>query len=205
MLPYLKQGKAGDIAMIGKMHPQFLKNDKGVTSLEFAFVAPALLLLTLATVEFSLIMFTNSVMESATTSTARFGKTGYVEEGSTREEQIVANIRNKTAGILDPSKITLTTKVYPMFDDIGAPEPYTDSNGNGSYNTGEPFSDINGNGNWDSDMADEGAGDANDVVVYTVSYPWPIFTPFLSAIMGSVYTINTRTVVKNEPYNIQNL
>jgi hypothetical protein len=63
------------------------------------------------------------------------------------------------------------------------------------------FIDINGNGSWDADMGQAGLGNPGDVVVYTVSYPWPIVTPIISAIIGSTYTITTRTVVRNEPYD----
>ena len=171
--------------------------------MEFAFVAPVIVMMMMATVEYSMIMFTTSVMESATNTTSRLGKTGYVASGSSREDQIVENINTLTAGLLDPTKILIDTKVYPMLDDIGSEEPYTDTNNNGFYDPGEPYSDVNGNSQWDPDMASAGAGDANDIVVYEVKYDWPIFTPIMSGIMGPTYKINVRTVVKNEPYNVQ--
>lgn len=181
---------------------KFIKNRDGVTSIEFAMISPVILLMITGTVEFSLMMFTSAALESATNTTARLGKTGYTQAGMTREEQIIENIQTKTAGLLDPAQITITTTVYPMFDNIGDPEPYTDTNGNHVYNLGEPYSDVNGNGQWDPDMGAEGAGDANDVVVYVVSYPWPVFTPVINTIIGNTITLTARTVVKNEPYNV---
>ncbi|MGE0754210.1 MAG: TadE/TadG family type IV pilus assembly protein [Alphaproteobacteria bacterium] len=177
-------------------------NNDGVTTLEFALISPAILLLMLGTVEFSLIMFTTSVMESATNNTARMGKTGYTEPGLSREEMIVQNISEKTAGLLNPTDIIIDTTVYPLFDSVGQNEPFSDTNGNQMYNVGEPYSDVNGNGQWDADMGAEGAGDANDVVVYVVSYNWPIFTPLMNGIIGNTINITVRTVVKNEPYNV---
>jgi hypothetical protein len=47
-------------------------------------------------------------------------------------------------------------------------EPYTDSNGNGSYNAGEPYVDVNGNGQWDppgepfNDINGNGLADAGE-------------------------------------------
>jgi Flp pilus assembly pilin Flp len=181
---------------------QFLRNDRGMTAVEFAMLVPVLLLFVLGTLEFSLIMFTSAVMESATTNTARLGKTGYAPSGTSREDLIVESIGDRTAGLLDPTKIVITTKVYASFTNVGDPEPYTDSNGNGVYNLGEPYSDSNGNGQWDADMGSAGLGDAGDVVLYTISYPWRIMTPVMSTILGSTYNITVRTVVRNEPFNI---
>lgn len=172
---------------------------EGITTIEFAFLAPCLLLLIMGIVEFSMIMFTMTVLESATSNTARLGKTGYTAAGSTRQQQIVANVANRTAGLLNASKITVTTQVYSNFDKIGQPEPcITHSPCPGT--AGVNFQDINGNGTWDSDMAAAGLGNAGDVVVYTVSYPWPITTPMIGAITGNPFIISARTVVKNEPY-----
>lgn len=184
---------------------RFYQNKDGVTSLEFAFVAPVVVLLMMGIIEFSLILLTTAVMESATGYTARLGKTGYTEEGLSREELIIASIQKKTAGLLDADKLSISATVYAAFDNIGAPEPFTDANGNGAYDLGETYSDINGNGEWDMDMGTAGFGDANDVVVYTVSYPWGVVTPIINSIIGTVFDITVRTVVKNEPYNIVEL
>lgn len=47
-----------------------------------------------------------------------------------------------------------------------------------------------------------GAGGSNDVVVYTVSYPWKLFTPFISSFFGNdgIVTLTARSVVKNEAF-----
>jgi hypothetical protein len=179
---------------------RLLKDRDGITALEFAFVSPVMLLLMMGVIEFSMIMFTQAVMESATGNTARMGKTGFTAPGVSRQDQLVNNVIARTAGLLDPNLIDVDTTTYPSFDSVHDPEPYIDSNGNGMYSAGEPYTDINGNGQWDEDMGSAGAGNANDIVVYTVSYPWSITTPVISAIIGNVYTINARTVVKNEPW-----
>lgn len=176
-------------------------NTEGITSVEFALVSPVMILLMMGIVEFSLIMFTNAVMESATTFTARLGKTGYVAEGSSRQDQIIASIQNRTAGLLDPTHINITTKVYSSVDKVGDPETCINPVSPPCPGTaGVHYIDINGNGQWDADMGLAGLGSANDIVVYNVTYPWPITTPIISAIVGSPYNITVRTVVKNEPY-----
>ena len=51
----------------------------------------------------------------------------------------------------DPS---LQAAVYPA----GHPEPYTDTNGNGSWDTGERYTDLNDDGTWTADLGGELTG-----------------------------------------------
>lgn len=174
----------------------------GISTVEFAFVTPVLLLLVMGIIEYSMIMFSMAAMESATAITARLGKTGSSADGLSRQQTIINSIRDHTTGLLDPNLITITTMVYPRFDEINDPEPYTDTNGNGAYNPGEPYTDINGNGQWDQDMGAAGLGNPGEIVVYTVRYPWRIMTPVIRPITGSIFNITVRTVVKNEPFGV---
>lgn len=184
-----------------RLLPRVLLRNEGVTALEFALISPFLLLIIMGIIEFSLIMFVMATMESATVTTSRLGKTGYVTGGLSRQQMIINNMTARTTGLLDPNLITITTTVYSGFEDIGQPEPYTDSNSSGQYNIGEPYTDVNGNGAWDADMGVAGVGNAGDIVVYNISYPWSIITPPLKAIIGNTYTVTVRTVVKNEPFS----
>lgn len=177
-----------------------LGNNDGATAIEFAFIAPVMLLIMMGIIEFSLIMFTQAIMESATGNTARTGRTGYAVPGMSREQQLINSVATATSALLNPNHLSVTMQVYPSFDRVNDPEPYTDSNHNGMYNSGEPYTDINGNGQWDQDMAAAGAGGANDIVVYTVSYPWHVTTPIINRIIGTTFTISARSVVKNEPW-----
>lgn len=182
-----------------------LKSRDGFTALEFALIAPVLLLFTSAVIEFGLLLYAMSVMESATTNTSRLGKTGFTAGGISREQTIINMFNTRSAGLLDAERLQISTLTYPSFDTIGDAEPFNDANGNGSHDVGETFDDINGNGQWDNDMGAQGAGDANDIVVYVVTYPWNVLTPMLSSLIGTdgIYNITARTVVKNEPYDIQ--
>lgn len=187
--------------MQGMRPSRFLRDTAGVTAVEFAFVAPVLLLLIFGILEFSLIMLATNMMESATAISSRLGKTGYSSAGNSREATILASIAKHAGMILDTSQLTITSKYYEQFDAIGDAEPWNDKNHNGIAEAGE-YTDVNGNGQYDSDMGLAGYGNADDIVVYTVSYPWRIATPILSNIIGTngIFTITTHAVVKNEPY-----
>jgi Flp pilus assembly protein TadG len=181
---------------------RFQKAQSGVTAVEFAVIAPVTMLLLCGIVEFAVIMMVYNVMEGATAVSSRLGKTGYTEAGLTRQKTILDAITNRAGTLLDPLKLTVTSKFYKQYDQINDPEPFIDANGNGSYNAGETYTDINGNGQWDADMGASGYGSAGDVVVYSVSYPWSVTTPVISGLIATngIFTITTHAVVKNEPY-----
>jgi hypothetical protein len=154
-------------------------------------------------IEFGVIMLVSNMMESATTVTSRLGRTGFTAGGQTREDMLLEQVRTRTASFLDPANITITSNFYAQFDQIGDAEPWNDTNGNGTPDAGE-YSDVNGNGQYDSDMGLGGYGNAEDIVVYTVSYPWPIMTPIMREIIGDAggnIVLTARAVVKNEPYD----
>jgi Flp pilus assembly protein TadG len=181
----------------------FIVAEAGVTAVEFAIIAPVLLLLLMGILEFALIMLAANVLESATTISARLGSTGFATGGGISRQQTILNSIDAHAGtLLNVNNVTITSESYTQYDQIGQPEPYTDTNHNGQYDPGEPYVDVNGNGQWDADMGTAGLGNSGDIVVYTVSYPWAIMTPIMSNLIGTggIYTITTHAVVKNEPY-----
>ncbi|MDX2073349.1 MAG: TadE/TadG family type IV pilus assembly protein [Alphaproteobacteria bacterium] len=180
----------------------FWSASDGASAVEFALIAPVLLLMTIGIIEISLMMLTQNIMESVTFTASRLGKTGYVEAGITREETIIQALHDAADGLLDTTKITVDTQSYNEFGDVGSPEPFVDANGNGIHDDGENYTDVNANGQYDTDMGAAGEGNAGQVVVYIVTYPWSVSTPLLSSLMGDhgVFSLTARAVVKNEPF-----
>lgn len=180
---------------------------QGATALEFALVAPVLLTLVFGTIEMGLTMLAQDVMESASFAASRLGKTGYSETGDFEDqaarEVAMRTILNSRMGVLlTADKVSITTRAYNQFDQIGQPEPFIDANGNGVRDDGENYTDVNLNGSYDSDMGAAGLGNARQVVVYTISYPWRITTPFIGKLLSpdGILHLTARTVVQNEPY-----
>lgn len=179
---------------------KMLNNTRGTAAIEFAVIAPVLVMLLFGTLEMSIATMVTNVMESATANSSRLGKTGYSASGQSRTQTIINAITARAGALINPSLLTITAKSYKQFDQIGKPEPWTDTNHDGIAQVGE-YTDVNGNGQWDADMGVAGYGNANDVVVYTISYPWRITTPIIAKFFPSgIYTITTSAVVKNEPY-----
>lgn len=175
---------------------------EGIATIEFAFIAPVFFLLLMGIIEVSLVMFAQSVLEGAAFNASRTGRTGYVETNLTREQTIIAHLDSRAETLMDTSRIHIDTTVYQQFDQVGEPEPYIDANSNGQHDPGENYTDVNGNGQYDLDMGRVGLGSASQIVVYTITYPWPITTPVIGTMLGTGGTINltARAVIQNEPY-----
>lgn len=175
---------------------------KGVTAIEFAIIAPVALMILMGTVEISLMMYAIVILEGATFQGSRTGKTGYVEGALTQEQTIIARVEDYAGILLDINALQITSKSYSNFGNIEQGEPFVDLDGDGVRDSGENFTDTNGNGVYDDDLYDTaGYGGARDITVYTVSYPWQVFTPMLAPFFNNgTMTLSARTVVKNEPY-----
>jgi Flp pilus assembly protein TadG len=176
----------------------------GATVVEYAIIAPILLLLILGIIEYNTIMYAMAVLDGSITIAAREGSTGYTSGSGGRQAYIFSLAQAHSNGLLNPSKLTMSSKSYANFADIGQPEPCISPPTPPCPGTpGVNFVDVNGNGQWDSDQGAAGLGGAGDIVVYTVTYPWPIYTPILQPFLGSggTVTISSSAVVKNEPYS----
>jgi Flp pilus assembly protein TadG len=167
---------------------------------EFAFLAPLFIGLLCAIMEFSGIMFVQAILEGSAREASRYGLTGFTSGGVSREDQILAIVKDHTYGIVDMDKLQMETLVYENFADVGEPEPFTDENGNGVWDNDEPYTDINGNGTWDPDMGAAGLGGPGDVVVYRMSYDWSIMIPLFRPFFGDAVTLRSNIAVRNEPF-----
>lgn len=178
------------------------RDEAGSPSVEFAFAAMPLVLMVVGTMEFGMIMFTSTLMESGLRDAARFGITGQEPEAQTRLERILDIIANRTLGLVDMTAAQVEVMVYPGYGDIGRGEAFVDGNANGKYDPGETFTDENGNGQWDADVGAPGAGGAGDIVVYRMNYDWPLLTPLLGHVIGADghFSLKAAVAVRNEPW-----
>ncbi len=177
------------------------RNDDGSAAIEFSFTAPLLILTIVGIMEFSMILFLNSVLEGSLRDAARFGITGFTPTGVNREDVIIDKVQSATMGLVPITASNITTLAYSDFSEVGQPEPYIDDNpANGMYDAGESFTDVNGNGQWDADMGTPGLGGACDVVVYRVETQWSLMLGLLASSVGQNIDLTASTAVRNEPY-----
>ena len=154
------------------------KAKRGVAAIEFAMILPVFVLLMIGITEISMVMLCQHLLENATYNASRTSKTGYIVEGKTQLETVMDVLLTRLSGLsplVDPAKLSVSSVVYGNLTDIGQPE-----------------------------QGVEGLGAASQVVVYTVSYPWQTFTPFVGKMIGDengIINLTSRIVVRNEPYD----
>ena len=186
---------------VKRLHSVIVRQN-GATVVEFGLIAPVLMLFIMGVVELGLLLTAQTILDNAAFAASRVGKTGYSTATSTQQSLILAAVRKAASGYLDPSRLSMTSKAYSDYGNVGQPEPFTDKNNNGVWNSGESYTDVNGNGSWDKDQGTSGNGASGQIVVYTVTYDWRLFTPMLSKLIGTngVVALSSRIVVKNEPF-----
>lgn len=150
---------------------------RGSTAVEMAIIAPVFFLLMIGVVEMCLMLAAQQVMENATFNTSRLAKTGYTNANQSQMQTVMGILTTELGSfgkMFDTSKITMTSKSYDSFERLAA--------------------DTDGT---------SGLGTATQIVVYTVTYPWKLYTPLMGSIIGDqgIVNITSRIVVRNEPYS----
>jgi hypothetical protein len=176
---------------------------RAVAAVEFAIIAPVMILLICGLMEFSHVASARTRLEGATMRAAR--AVAASDCPSERESIMLDIVEGAMSDIPSPNGgvVEVVTKSYAnQFGDVGEPEPFNDENGNDVWDVGESFTDVNGNGKHDNDMGSVGSiGGAGQVVSYTAKYKVKSLFEFVSyQVSGTnVYDIAASTVVRNEP------
>ncbi|MDE1900497.1 MAG: pilus assembly protein [Alphaproteobacteria bacterium] len=149
---------------------------RGATAVEMAIIAPVFFMMLMGTVEMCLMMGAQQILENAAFNTARLAKTGYTGSGETQAQtvtQILDNELKAYGSMLDPNNVTVTETAYSDFSNAG-----TNTGGTSGYGTQQ------------------------QIVAYTFTYPWKLFTPMMSEIIGTngIVNLTSTIVVRNEPY-----
>lgn len=140
-----------------------VQDQRGATVIEFAIVAPVLLLLIFGLLELSYRFYLQAVLQGAVQKAARDST---IEGGGANINAIDAKVTALMSNVSTQATFKSTRFTFYDFDEVGPPEPFTDTNGNGQYDPGECFSDTNGNGYWEGKP---GQGGADDIVQYTMT------------------------------------
>jgi Flp pilus assembly pilin Flp len=179
-----------------------LRDRRGVTAVEFAILAPAMITLICGSLELGHMLFARVALEGAVVEAARTA-TATLESTEVARMMAMRNSVIKTMTAFPIAKgrsIAIETKVYKDFS-TAYPEDYNDANQNKHYDLGETFFDRNKNGKWDAATPISGtAGGAGDVLSLTVTYPKGVLFNFLNTqwALGSMLELKASTVVRNE-------
>lgn len=176
---------------------------RGATIIEFAIVAPVMLLMIMGLSDLAYEGYVQTVLAGAMQKAGRDSTiqgNDTAANGQAIDQKVIASVRT----ILKNVSYTSSRKSYAQFGAV-APESFQDNNSNGKYDSAtECFTDVNGNRTWDTDPGATGQGGAGDVVVYTMNITYQRLFP-LAGLAGlpQTVTLSASTFLKNQPYKAQ--
>lgn len=176
----------------------------GIAVVEFALIAPVMILMLMGMVEFAYVASARSMLEAATIKGGRLIAASDCPDK--RAALLQSTIENGMTEIAshDGRPPVIKSKAYGTeFGQVGEPEPYQDIlPKNGKRDPLEPYTDVNNNKKWDLDMGvDDSLGDAGKIVNYTATYKVKSLVPFIAEKFSNFdyWPISASTVVRNEP------
>lgn len=174
----------------------------GVTVIEFALIAPVLLMMVLGLFDLGHNMYTTAMLQGAIQQAAR----NSTIEGAAADPAALDGLVTQAVRAISPNAtLQFGRTAYTNFSDVGQAEDFDDVDTDGTCNNGEVFEDANGNGTWDSDRGVAGQGGARDAVLYKVTVSYDRLFPIASLIPGqtNTFTMSSQTVLRNQPYGLQ--
>jgi hypothetical protein len=189
--------------MISRPHlplqEQLSCDQRGVSTIEFALVAPVFLMLIIGIFDLGQMAYGLSVLNGAVEKAARDSA---LETSNTETADNL--VKSQIKPIFPGATYRSTRTSYFDFVDIGRPEKWNDGNNDGDCGDGEAYVDENANGQWDRDIGTDGNGGANDVVVYRFAVTYkPIFAvPFMPENWQN-RTLTSTSIRKNQPFATQ--
>ncbi len=183
-----------------RLFRQIAADRRGATIVEFALIAPVLLMTVMGIFDMGYNMYTSSILQGSIQKAARDST---IEGAADSAATINARVSTAVHKVVRSATLSFARKYYSNFADVSQPEDFTDGNTNGTCDNGEPFEDANGNGTWDADRGRTGFGGARDAVLYevTVTYPRPFPVARLIGLPQN-YSVVTRTVLRNQPFGL---
>ena len=178
-----------------------LADERGATLVEFALVAPVLLMTLLGLFEMGYNYYIQAQLQGAIQQAAR---NSTIENAMGNSAEIDARVARAVHHIVPKAEVEFARRSYANFSDVQQAEDFSDIDANGTCNDGEPFEDANGNGSWDQDRGSDGQGGARDAVLYVVSVSYRRAFG-VGELLGfpAMFTTDATTVLRNQPFGEQ--
>lgn len=183
---------------------------RGVTIVEFAIVAPVLMLIIMGLFDMAHTQYTSSVLHGAL---QKAGRDLTLESGFSSQTTIDNRTRAQIAAVMpNDAQVTFVKDSYFNFSDVKNPEQILGDDPAGVAGHGlcegfksERYIDVNENNTYDLDRGKDGIGGARDVVLYTANVSYPRIFPMASMIgLPQTVRLSASTVLRNQPYDEQN-
>lgn len=168
----------------------FKKSEKGVTAIEFALVGGPFIYLLCVIFEAGLMLFSEYVIESGVSTSARMIRTGEVRMNGVSASQFKTLVCGNLSTYLDcPANLYIDVRKFPTFASVALPAPTSGGNLSTAVTTGAQFQ----------------IGCPGEVVVVRAYYAWKLFFPgisMLSNLNGNKRLLASGAAFRNEPYPV---
>ena len=176
-----------------------LRDQRGSAAVEFAVVAPVMLMTLYGMFDMGHTQYTRALLEGAIEKASRAATIEGVKTTS-----IDARVSSVVTQIAPGAILTFKRTTYTDFSDIARPEDFDDINKDGTCNDDEPYEDANGNNSYDLDRGKSGNGGARDAILYQVTVQYKRILPIGRLIgQSDTATMNATSVLRNQPFGIQ--
>lgn len=160
---------------------RFVSKRDGIVALEFALIAPVLIMVVVWIFEFAVLMIRQQAVDYASAEAARLVRTGMAQNSANPKETVANGMCEASFGWLDCSRLELDVRNYPNFAAIDLTPPVYDKDGKITNFVFQP-------------------GGPTSVMFVRVSYPHELITPILSSIFTKPVNLRSNAVVRGEPW-----
>jgi len=173
-------------------------NDRGAAVIEFAIIAPVLLLILFGILELGYRFYLQAVLQGAVQKAARDST---IEGGGANIDTIDSKVKDLLRTVAANATFKSERYAFYDFNEIAPPEPFIDANANGQWDSDECFEDTNGSGFWEGKP---GQGGADDIVQYTMTMTYPEILPMSSFLhWPALNKLSATTTLRNQPFGTQ--
>ncbi len=170
------------------MGSRWIRNEDGVTAVEFSLLLAPYVMLVLGILEISLMFLSASLLEGATNDAARLIRTGQLQQSSEAPETVFRDALCSYAMVfVDCNEIDIEVQDMTSFGDFSSFAPSFDSDGN---------------------LISSGVsvGGSNDRVLIRTAYRYEMMVPLVGGLLtggqGSKLFMST-IVMQSEPYEFE--
>ena len=180
-----------------------LRDARGATIVEFAFVAPVLILLLMFLFDVGYYLYAKSIL---TGEVLAAGRSSALETATQANRDLLDNnVETSVKRLVNSGTLSFDRMAYKSYGRAQAKaEAFIDGNNNNICDANESFDDANGNGVRDLHSGTSGQGGAKDVTIYTVTLRYDRMLPMASLLgWGQEVTMRSSTLLRNQPFDKQ--
>lgn len=178
-------------------------DETGATLVEFAIVAPILVLILMFLFDAGYYFYARAVLSGEVQAA---GRASALETATdTNRALLDAGVEGAVKKLVSGGMLSFERLAFKSYGRAQSRvESFIDSNGDGICNNNEGFDDANRNGVRDADSGVQGQGGAKDVTIYSVTLQYDRVFP-MATLLGwnPRVSMTSRTILHNQPFDKQ--